>query len=102
MFSNIYGEGITIHVVNKIPGYPVINKRLSLRQGDRPSGVWFCYGIDPLLAYFEKRLQGIPIHSLPVHGPVPQGQVHPLPALETRYKVKGYLDDCKPAITSMT
>jgi hypothetical protein len=99
-FSNIYGEGITIPVVNNIPGNPVINKRLSLRQGDRPSGVWFCYGIDPLLAYLEKRLQGILIHSIPVHGPVLQGQELPLPPLETRYKVIGYLDDCKPAITS--
>ena len=45
-------------------------------------------------------MQGIPIYSLPVHGPVQPGQVlHPL---ETRYKVQGYLDDCKPAITSMS
>ena len=67
--------------------------------GDRPSSVWFCFGIDPLLVYLEKRLQGILIHSLPVHGPALQGQA--LPPIETRYKVQGYLDDCKPAITSM-
>ena len=100
-FSNIYSDGITVPVINNIPGKAINNKRLSLRQGDRPSGVWFCYGIDPLLTYLEKRLQGILIYSLPVHGPVLHGQGGLLPPLETRYKVEGYLDDCKPAITSM-
>ena len=65
-FSNIYSDGITVPVINNIPGKAINNKRLSLRQGDRPSGVWFCYGIDPLLTYLEKRLQGILIYSLPV------------------------------------
>ena len=99
-FNNIYSNGITIPVVNNVPGRPIKNRRLSLRQGDRPSGIWFCYGIDPLLIFLEKRLQGILIHSEPVYGPVFQGEV-PLPALETRYKVQGYLDVCKPAITSL-
>ena len=98
-FSNLYKDGITIPVINNVPGKPILNDRLSLRQGDRPSGVWFCYGIDPLLVYLERRLQGILIHSLPVHGPALHGQA--LLPLETRYKVQGYLDDCKPAITSM-
>jgi hypothetical protein len=99
-FSNLYANGISIPVVNNVPGSPIVNKRLSLRQGDRPSGVWFCYGTDPLLVYLDKRLQGIPIYSLPVQGPVQPGQV--LHHLETRYKVQVYLDDCKPAITSMS
>ena len=98
-FSNLYEEGITIPVINNVPGRPITNNRLSLRQGDRPSGVWFCYGIDPLLVYLDKRLQGILVHSLPVQGPTLHGQA--LPPLETRYKVQGYLDDCKPAVTSM-
>ena len=72
-FSNFYEGGITIPIINNIPGKPVPNNRLSLRQGDRPSGVWFCYGIDPLLVYLEKRLQGILVHSLPVHGPALHG-----------------------------
>ena len=76
-FSNFYEEGITIPIINNISGKPVLNNRLSLRQGDRPSGVWFCYGIDPLLVYLEKRLQGILVHSLPVQGPALQGQVLP-------------------------
>ena len=100
-FSNIYSEGITIPVINNILGTSLLNKRLSLRQGDRPSGVWFCYGIDPLLIYLQRRLQGILIHSLPVLGPTQPGQPRQLSPLETRYKVLGYLDDCKPAITSM-
>ena len=101
-FMNIYSEGITIPMVNNTLGRRLTNKRLSLRQGDRPSGIWFCYGIDPLLTYLEKRLTGILIHTLPVFGPMQPGQpAHP-PPLELRYKVKGYLDDCKPAITKMS
>ena len=34
----------------------------------------FFVGIDPLLVYFEKRLVGIPIYSLPVQEPALQGQ----------------------------
>ena len=101
-FMNIYREGITIPLINNTAGRSILNKRLSLRQGDRPSGIWFCYGIDPLLDYLLKRLKGILIHSLPVFGPVQVGQVGVLPPLELLYKVKGYLDDCKPAITSMS
>ena len=100
-FTNIYSEGVTIPVINNILGPSLKNKRMSLRQGDRPSGVWFCYAIDPLLVYLKKRLAGILIHSLPVLGPAPRDQPAILPAIETRYTVLGYLDDCKPAITSM-
>ena len=38
-FSNLYKDGITIPVINNILGSKVANKRLSLRQGDRPSGL---------------------------------------------------------------
>ena len=61
---------------------------------------FFSFGIDPLLVYLEKRLRGILIASLPVQGPVLQG-CSPLPSLEERYKVIGYADDVKPAITGM-
>ena len=100
-FSNVYNGGITLPVINNVIGKPIRNKRLSLRQGDRPSGVWFCFGIDPLLLYLQKYLKGILVHSTPVMGPSGLGLEYPLPPLETRYKVIGYLDDCKPAITSM-
>ena len=30
----------------------------------------FSYGIEPVLGYLEKRLCGILIHSIPVHGPI--------------------------------
>ena len=99
-FSNLYRDGITLPVVNNVVGKPIKNNRLSLRQGDRPSGVWFCFGIDPLIVYLQKHLKGILVHSTPVAGPVEAGSEHPLPAIETRYKVIGYLDDCKPAVTS--
>ena len=61
---------------------------------------FFSYGIDPLLSYLERRLQGILISSLPVQGPAPVGLLF-LPPAEERYKVIGYADDVKPAITSM-
>ena len=61
---------------------------------------FFAFGIDPLLVYLEKWLQGILISSLPVHGPVLANEAS-LKPLEERYKVVGYADDVKPAITSM-
>ena len=100
-FTNLYSQGISIPVINNKLGPSLLNRRLSLRQGDRPSGIWFCFGIDPLLSYLEKRLTGILVYSLPVLGPVQYGEPPQLPHLETRYKVLGYLDDCKPAITTM-
>ena len=57
----------------------------------------FSYGIDPLLTYLDRRLHGILISSTPVQGQVP---FLSLP-YEERYKVIGYSDDVKPAITSM-
>ena len=99
-YKNLYSDNTTTVVVNNIQGKKVKNIRLSLRQGDLPSMHLFSYGIDPLLTYLERRLQGIKISSLPVHGPVSPNHP-PLPHLEERYKVIGYADDVKPAITSM-
>ena len=60
----------------------------------------FCFGIDPLLSRLERVLQGILIASVPVHGPrLQHGQA--LPPVEQRYKLIGYADDIKPAITTM-
>ena len=53
-----------------------------------------------MLTYLEKRLQGILISSLPLHGPVLLGSPS-IGQLEERYKVIGYADDIKPAITTM-
>ena len=96
---NLYMNNFTV-VVNNIQGQAVKNIRLSLRQGDLPSMHFFSYGIDPLLCLLEKQLQGILISSLPVIGPVLLGQ-QPLPPIEERYKIIGYADDVKPAITNM-
>ena len=98
--TNLYRDNLAVVVVNKIPGKSVLNVRLSLKQGDLPSMHLFSYGIDPLLCYLEKRLRGILISSLPVQGPVLQGEPSLQPS-EERYKVIGYADDVKPAITSM-
>jgi hypothetical protein len=99
--KNLYRDNITIVVVNNVLGKSFINHRWSLRQGDVPSMHWFAYGIDPLINFLDKRLKGILIHSLPQHGPSPDGVVGSLQPLEERYKVVGYADDLKPAITSM-
>ena len=98
--KNMYSSSTTIVMVNNIPGRAVDNIRQSLRQGDLPSMHFFSFGIDPLLVFLEKRLQGILITSLPVLGPVQEGH-HQLPPLEERYKLIGYADDVKPAITTM-
>ena len=99
--KNLYKDNLTIVVVNNVQGKSVKNIRLSLRQGDLPSMHFFSFGIDPLLVYLEKRLQGIVISSLPVHGPACHGQPSLAP-LQERYKVIGYADDVKPAITNMS
>ena len=63
---------------------------------------WFGIGIDPLLIYLDRRLSGIPITSLPVAGPTPEGAAgNTLPPLQQHYKVVAYADDVKPSITSM-
>ena len=91
---------MSIVVVNNVQGKTVSNIRGSLRQGDLPSMHLFSYGIDPLLNYLEKRLHGIVIASTPVQGPVPFLSP-PLLPFQERYKVIGYADDVKPAITTM-
>ena len=98
--KNLYSDSSTIVMVNNIPGKAVANIRQSLRQGDLPSMHFFSFGIDPLLVYLEKRLAGIQISSLPVQGPVCADNVK-LEPLEERYKLIGYADDVKPAITNM-
>jgi hypothetical protein len=98
--QNLYSNNYSVVVVNNIPGAAVKNVRLTLRQGDIPSMELFSFGIDPLLCLLERVLQGILICSIPVLGPKPQHGPPP-PPVELRYKVIGYADDSKPAITSM-
>ena len=97
---NLYSDNISVVVVNNMEGKAVKNIRLSLRQGDLPSMHIFAFGIDPLLTYLDKRLQGILIASTPVQGPV-QPNYPPLPPQEERYKLISYADDVKPAVTNM-
>ena len=97
---NLYSNNISVVVVNNTAGAAVQNIRLTLRQGDIPSMELFCFGIDPLIFRLERVLQGILIASVPVHGPTLQHQPS-LPPLEQRYKLIGYADDNKPAITTM-
>ena len=98
--TNIYKDNITVVVVNGIPGKAIPNMRWSMKQGDLPSVFWFCYGIEPLLCYLEKRLQGLSIYSTPVLGPNLPGDP-PLPPLTENLKLLGFVDDVKAAISSM-
>ena len=99
----LYDQSISVVVVNNLLGQAFQNLRGSLRQGDVPSMFWFATGIDPLLVYLDKRLEGIPITSLPVHGPVQEGDhLAVLQPLHRRFKLMAYADDVKPAISSMT
>ena len=86
--------------VNNILGKVIPNNYWSIRQGDRPSSTLFCYGIDPHLVWLERRLKGIPLYRQPVQGPLLPEHFGQLCAQED-YKVIGYIDDIKPAITSM-
>ena len=99
--KGLYEDSITITVVNNQLGRVFHDRRGSLRQGGCASMEWFSFGIDPLLRYLERRLQGILISSLPVLGPSPKDERHPLPPLEERFKLMAYCDDVKPAITTM-
>ena len=82
-------------------GFSTVHPFLLLRQGEYASMEWFCFGIDPLLRYLERRLNGIVITSIPVLGPVLQGESMPLAPVEERYKLIAYCDDVKPNVTSM-
>ena len=100
--QRIYSNGITITVINNIPMKEVKNVRGTLRQGDCPSSFWFAYGIDPLIRYLQQRLEGLPMTSVPRLGPAEKGSPRRLPPLEIKYKVVGYCDDIKPAISKMS
>ena len=52
--KRLYDNNASIVVVNNILGRKIRNKRGSLRQGDKPSMLWFSMVIDPLL-YIWKR-----------------------------------------------
>ena len=98
--KRIYEGGITIPLINNIAGRKIKNLRGTLRQGYCPSSNWFCYGIDPLIIYLQKRLSGIKIYNCPILGPAPKGHPPILPPKTQKYSIVGYCDDIKPAINN--
>ena len=90
--KNLYKDNFSVPVnsVKKI--------RMSLQQGDLPSMHLFSFGIDPILGYL--RLTGLLFTLLPLLSLVLAG-CPPFGPLEDRFKVFGYADDVKAAITSM-
>ena len=89
--KNLYENHLTVVVINNIHGRCFVNNRWSIRQGDRPSSILFCFGLDPHLDWLENRLKGIPIYKNLLDTSVP---------VEI-YKLIAYVDDVKPSITSM-
>ena len=51
---SLYNNHMTVVVVNGVQGRCFLNIRWSIRQGDKPSSTFFCYGIDPLLDWLER------------------------------------------------
>ena len=99
--KHLYTGGITIPLINDIPGRQIPNLQRTLRQGDCPSSMWFAYGIDPLLYFLDRRLQGIPVYQCPVLGPNVKNKPRRLEPIVFRYKALGYCDDVKLAIVTM-
>ena len=89
---NIYGNNLTVVVVNNIQGSCFPNTRWSIRQGDRPSSLLFCYGLDPHLDWLENRLRGISTYTSNFFSPSTSTE---------NYKLMAYVDDVKPSVTSM-
>ena len=81
-YRNLYEDNLSVVVVNNLQGKCVRNTRQSIRQGDKFAMELFSFGMDPILGYLERRLQGILVHSIPVQGPVllPRPSLAPRPA----------------------
>ena len=88
--KSMYDNHLTVVVINNKHGRCFPNKRWSIRQGDRPSSILFCYGLDPHLDWLEARLKGIPIYRDNIFNPNPE-----------IYKLIAYVDDVKPSISNM-
>ena len=88
--KSMYDNHLTVVFINNKHGRCFLNKRWSIRQGDRPSSILFCYGLDPHLDWLEARLKGIPIYRDNIFNPNPE-----------IYKLIAYVDDVKPSIYNM-
>ena len=73
--------------MNNKPGQMILDLRGFLRQGGLASMEWFAFGIDPLLRFLDKRLEGIPIVSLPLFGPCMKDEQWSLSPLQERFKL---------------
>ena len=79
VFMVLQKKGLDMAVINRLKNLyssstAIVIIRQSLRQGDLPSMHFFSFGIDPLLVFLERRLNGILITELPVLGPAQEGQ----------------------------
>ena len=92
IIKNLYENSLSIVVVNNVHGSCFVNNRWSIRQGDRPSSILFCYRLDPHLYWLDNRLKGIPIYK---------NNFFSVNNSTETYKFVAYVDDVKPSITSM-
>ena len=98
-YRNMYKRAVIKVVVNGEIGSAIRVKRC-VRQGSPLSMLLFLYNMDPCIQYLDRRLTGISLYKMPVAGPICQ-EGTPLEPLEESYKVKGYADDLKAALTTM-
>ena len=78
----------------------ILNKRGSIKQGDRASTALYCFSTSPFLSYLQKRLQGIMYHKLSTEGPAHPILGPPLP-VEARLRAIGFVDDLKCGVSSI-
>ena len=73
---NIYENNLTVVVVNNVQGSCFANIQWSIRQGDRASSIFFCYGLDPHLDWLENRLRGISIYASKFFSPLSSTEIY--------------------------
>ena len=98
--KRIYKDNTTSVCINNVLGNPILNIRLSLRQGDVPSMIFFCFGIDPLLHSLNHSLTGITRLSVPTFGPLNVHQISPS-VISDILKLISYADDLNPFVRSL-
>ena len=100
LYTDPEGAGFCIPVINNDKTKRIKNIRKVLKQGDRVSCTLYCYSVDPLLMYLDKRLQGITIHKQKTYGPRHPKLGLPKP-IESKFKLAGYIDDIKTSICNI-
>ena len=100
IFKNIYGDALTLSVVNGQRSKLIHDLRETLRQGGSGSMQIFNIGVNPLIQQLEIHLQGVTLYSLPVYGPLEE-YAGTMPPVQKKTSIIGYVDDLNPVITKV-